>query len=114
MLGDRSTGDLGSALRAALEKKRINLRRIADSTKISTRLLEALDRNDISLLPGGIFSRSFVRAYATEVGLDPEQAVREFIAQFPDDSVTAGHPTTKEAFDSEDIENGRRTRGISV
>ena len=56
--------------------------------------LEALERNDISRLPGGIFSRAFVRSYASEVGLDPEATIQEFIAQFPQDSVTAGHPTS--------------------
>ena len=56
--------------------------------------LEALERNDISRLPGGIFSRAFVRSYAIEVGLDPEATIQEFIAQFPHDSVTAGHPTS--------------------
>jgi cytoskeletal protein RodZ len=57
------------------------------------RTLEALERGDIAKLPGGIFSRAFVRAYAVEVGLDPEAVVREFISEFPDASVTAGHPS---------------------
>jgi cytoskeletal protein RodZ len=54
--------------------------------------LEALERNDISRLPGGIFSRGFVRAYAEQIGADPEKTVREFIARFPHDSVTDGSP----------------------
>jgi cytoskeleton protein RodZ len=61
-------------------------------TKLSVTALEALERNDISRLPGGIFSRGFVRAYASEVGIDPETTVRDFMVQFPDDSVTAGSP----------------------
>jgi len=48
----------------------MSLRQIATSTKISMGVLEALERDDFSHLPGGIFSRAFVRAYATEVGLD--------------------------------------------
>jgi cytoskeletal protein RodZ len=55
-------------------------------------VLEALERNDTSRLPGGIFSRGFVRSYAVEIGVDPEQTVRDFMAQFPHDSVTAGSP----------------------
>ena len=84
--------DFGTKLKDAREARGVSLRQIADSTKISVGFLEALERNDIGRLPGGIFSRSFVRSYALEIGVDPEQAVRDFIVQFPDDSVTAGSP----------------------
>jgi cytoskeletal protein RodZ len=60
----------------------VSLRQIAASTKIAVAALEALERNDISKLPGGIFTRAFVRSYAIEVGLDPEETVREFLEQF--------------------------------
>jgi len=53
----------------------VSLRQIANATKISIAALEALERNDISRLPGGIFSRAFVRSYAVEVGLDPETTI---------------------------------------
>ena len=89
---DRSDVDFGSRMRRAREARGISLRQIAETTKLSVRALEALERNDISLLPCGIFSRAFVRSYAVEVGMDPEQSVREFITQFPHDSVTIGSP----------------------
>ena len=54
------------------------------------RALEALERNDITRLPGGIFSRGFVRSYAAEIGVDPEQAVRDFLSQFPNELATGG------------------------
>lgn len=63
----------------------MSLAQIAASTKISTMVLEALERNDVSRLPGGLFSRAFVRAYAREVGLDPGRTVDEFIARFGDE-----------------------------
>jgi cytoskeleton protein RodZ len=74
--------DFGGKLRQARERRGISLRQIAASTKISAAALEALERNDISKLPGGIFSRAFVRSYAVEVGLDPEETVREFLERF--------------------------------
>ena len=74
--------DFGGRLRQARERRGVSLRQIAASTKISAAALEALERNDISKLPGGIFSRAFVRSYAVEVGLDPEQTVREFLERF--------------------------------
>ncbi|HXG55110.1 MAG TPA: RodZ domain-containing protein [Vicinamibacterales bacterium] len=74
--------DFGEKLRLAREERGISLRQIAASTKIAVAALEALERNDISKLPGGIFSRSFVRSYAAEVGLDPDQTVRDFLDRF--------------------------------
>jgi cytoskeletal protein RodZ len=74
--------DFGGKLRHARERRGVSLRQIAASTKISPTALEALERNDISKLPGGIFSRAFVRSYALEVGLDPDETVREFLERF--------------------------------
>lgn len=92
MTVNRSDLDFGARMRLAREQRGISLRQIADKTKIGMSQLEALERNDFSRLPGGIFSRAFVRSYAVEIGVDPEQSVREFLAQFPHDPVTAGSP----------------------
>lgn len=97
--------DFGSRMRHAREQRGVSLRTIADATKISVGVLEALERNEISRLPGGIFSRAFVRSYAAEVGLDPEQTVRDFLSQFPHESVTAGSP---HALIEEDVRDRRR------
>lgn len=70
--------EFGLHLKQAREGRGISLRQIASATKISTGALEALERGDFSRLPGGIFSRAFVRAYADEVGLDPEETVRQY------------------------------------
>lgn len=107
MVVDR-TDDFGSRLRAARERKGISLREIASRTKISIAVLEALERNDISRLPGGIFSRSFVRAYANEVGIEPEVAIQDFLTEFPHDSVVAGHPRSDRVEDTVLFESERR------
>src|SRR5262249_58891601 len=107
---ERTAGSVGAKLRDARERRGVSLRQIANATKISIAALEALERNDISRLPGGIFSRAFVRSYAIEVGLDPEATIQEFIAQFPNGSVTAGHPTDQFE-DHEAVESERRTAG---
>src|SRR5581483_11589641 len=73
--------DFGGTLKQAREERGISLRQIATATKISVVALEALERDDFSRLPGGIFSRAFVRAYALEVGLDPEQTVQDFLVE---------------------------------
>ncbi len=111
MSADRAPGDFGTRLRAARERRGISLRQIANATKISVSVLDALERNDISRLPGGIFGRGFVRSYAVEVGLDPEATIQDFIATFPNDSVTVGHRTSEQIEDNQMLESQRRTAG---
>ena len=108
MSPERRTIDFGSKLREARERKGLSIREIADATKVSSRTLDALERNDIAHLPGGLFSRSFVRAYAAAVGLDPEAMVEDFVRQFPHDSITAGHPQSTRIDDYDSIESDRR------
>jgi|KBSMisStaDraftv2_1062788.scaffolds.fasta_scaffold90149_2 cytoskeletal protein RodZ len=107
MTSEKHHVDFGATLREARERRGLSLRVIADATKISVRALEALERNDISRLPGGIFSRSFVRAYALEVGLDPEQMIAEFITRFPVETVTQGHPRTRTLVDELETDTRR-------
>jgi cytoskeletal protein RodZ len=109
MAAQHARGDFGSKLRAARERRGLSLRQISAATKIPMLTLEALERNDLTRLPGGIFSRAFVRAYALEVGLDPDTAIEEFMGEFPQDSVTAGHPATSQIEDHEAVESDRRT-----
>ena len=111
---ERTSSGFGAKLREARERRGVTLRQIANATKISVGVLESLERNDISKLPGGIFGRAFVRSYAVEVGLDPEETIQDFIAQFPNDSVTAGHPASDQGEDHVAVESDRRTAGTFV
>ena len=92
VLTDTSRAEFGNRMKRSREERGVSLRQIADATKISVVTLEVHERSDISRLPGGIFSRGIVRSYAFEIGLDPEQTVRDFLANFPEDSVTVGSP----------------------
>jgi cytoskeleton protein RodZ len=73
--------EFGSRLKQARESRGISLRQIATATKISPVALESLERGDLSKLPGGIFSKAFVRAYATEVGLNSDELVEQFLVE---------------------------------
>ena len=101
------TTSVGARLREAREQRGVSLRQIAERTRISVMALEALERNDIKRLPGGIFTRAFIRAYAGEVGLDPERTVQDFLGQFPHESGVAGGPG-RPIEDNEAIESDRR------
>lgn len=70
--------------------------------------LEALERNDVSHLPGGIFTRAFVRAYALEVGLDPEQSVQDFLAHFPIEGVADGSPYANDSQEHDQFQGQQR------
>lgn len=72
---------LGEELKREREFREISLREISDATKINLRMLEAIESNDFKALPGGIFNRNFIRAYAEFIGLDPEIAVRKYQVQ---------------------------------
>jgi cytoskeletal protein RodZ len=69
----------GETLRRERELRGIDLREVAEATKISVRFLQALENGRLDILPGGIFPRAFVRQYAAYLGLDPERTVAEFM-----------------------------------
>jgi len=68
----------GEKLRREREMRGVSLEEIAESTKIGTRNLRALEQEDFDKLPGGIFNKGFVRAYSRFLGLDEEQTVSDF------------------------------------
>jgi len=74
---------LGRRLRRERERRDISLAQIAAETKIAAALLEALERDDLTHWPPGIFRRSFLRAYADAIGVDAEAVVDEFLQRFP-------------------------------
>jgi cytoskeletal protein RodZ len=74
----------GARLRQRREESGIDLIAIAEQTKIKLTLLDALERDDVSLWPSGIFRRAYIRTYAQFIGLDPDLVVREFLELYPD------------------------------
>jgi cytoskeleton protein RodZ len=69
----------GEKLKREREKRAVTLEQISVSTKIGTRMLQALEEDKFGQLPGGIFNKGFVRAYARCVGLDEDQAVADYL-----------------------------------
>ena len=70
----------GEKLRSQREQRAITLEAISSTTKISIRMLRALEEENFEQLPGGVFNKGFVRAYARQVGLDEEQAITDYLA----------------------------------
>jgi cytoskeletal protein RodZ len=69
----------GETLKRERELRQISLREIAEATKINLRYLDALERDDFRHLPGGVFNKGFVRAYAQFIGIDPDMMVMAYL-----------------------------------
>ena len=78
----------GARLRRRREEQSISLDTIAERTKIKASLFDELERGDASHWPSGIFRRSFMRAYAQVIGVNPDATVQEFLSLHPDPAET--------------------------
>jgi cytoskeleton protein RodZ len=72
---------LGEELRHKREQRGISLAEISEATRIGTRFLKAIETDNFSILPGGIFTRSFIRAYAKHVGMNEDEAIGLYLQQ---------------------------------
>jgi cytoskeleton protein RodZ len=70
----------GARLKRERERRKISLEDISLSTKISTRFLLAIEEEHFDQLPGGIFNKGFVRAYAHHLGVNEEEAIADYLA----------------------------------
>lgn len=71
----------GETLKRERELREISLREISDATKINIRYLEALEENRFDVLPGGLFNKGFIRAYARYIGVDGEAMVDRYLGE---------------------------------
>jgi cytoskeletal protein RodZ len=71
-------GNFGERLKRERELREVSPNEVVVATRISLRFLEALENEDWSKLPGGVFNRGFVRAIARYLGLDEEHLLAEY------------------------------------
>ncbi len=69
---------LGEKLREARESKDITIAEISEQTRISPLYLDAIENDDYSPLPGGIFNKGFIKSFAKYVGIDEEEALQDY------------------------------------
>ena len=81
-VGDLDNGPGRGQIGPLLEKKRLekglSLKEAEQATKIRTRYLKGLEREDPTSLPDPVYARGFLKTYANFLGLDGEQLSREF------------------------------------
>jgi cytoskeleton protein RodZ len=73
-------GEFGDKFRKAREKKEFSLDDVSNVTKIGSRMLQAIEEEHFDQLPGGVFNKGFIRAYAKHLGLNDEEAVSDYLA----------------------------------
>lgn len=71
---------LGEKLRQAREERGVSLSEVAEQTRISPHYIESIERDDYKPLPGGIFNKGFVKSFAKYVGVDEQEALRDYSA----------------------------------
>jgi cytoskeleton protein RodZ len=96
-MGSKGTTDqaglsFGEELRRERVVREISLEEISASTKISMRLLKALEESDIAKLPAPTFTRGFIRAYSRHIGIDPEEKVNAYLADLAETSSEGPSP----------------------
>jgi Helix-turn-helix domain/Domain of unknown function (DUF4115) len=82
-----TVGTFGEKLRKQREQRGISLDTISTITKISPRMLRAIEDEHFDQLPGGVFSKGFVRAYARQVGLNEEEAVADYLTALRENQI---------------------------
>lgn len=107
---------IGSELRQAREQRGLTLVEISDRTKIRVPVLRAIEQDHFKQLPGGVISRGFLRLVAREVGLDADEIVKRFTAEFESDELDR-HEREVAADDGAlvrhvDADAGERSRGL--
>ncbi|GAC1446476.1 MAG: DUF4115 domain-containing protein [Pyrinomonadaceae bacterium] len=109
----RPSESLGAQLRRAREARGLSLNEIAEETRISRRYLEAIESDDYTKLPGGIFNRSFVKTYARKVGFDEKRALEDYSREMRERGGTEGEENSpgKQRQPVYTNEAGRPSRG---
>jgi cytoskeletal protein RodZ len=74
--------DIGGELRTARQARKLSIYDIVRATKINPPILRAIESNAFDRIPAGVFTRGYLRAYAREVGLDPDDVVQRFRGEF--------------------------------
>ncbi|MBZ5682479.1 MAG: DUF4115 domain-containing protein [Acidobacteriia bacterium] len=97
--GDRAArgvtvGAFGDKFRKERERRGYTLDDVSNVTKIGSRMLKAIEDERFDQLPGGIFNKGFIRAYARHLGLNDEEAVTEYLSALRQAQLDAQNAST--------------------
>jgi len=69
---------LGEKLRQAREERGVSISEVAEQTRISPLYIDCIEKDNYKPLPGGIFNKGFIKSYAKYVGVDEQDALRDY------------------------------------
>lgn len=69
---------LGQEFKRKREERKVSLKEVAEETRVGVRFLQAIEADDFAALPGGVYTRSFIRTYAKYLGLDEENILAQY------------------------------------
>ena len=111
---ERLMGSFGERMRHERDKRGITLDSISENTKIPTLYLEALEKEEFDKLPGGIFNKGFVRSYASFLGMNEEQTLKEFIEVAGDPEQPLPDPPVARRPEIPQLKESRSWVGVST
>jgi cytoskeleton protein RodZ len=88
-MADEQSRDFSAELAQARERSGLSLTELSRRTKITADVLRAIERGDMAALPGGLYTRGFLRAFAREVGCNPDDIVRRYRETFKETDAAA-------------------------
>jgi hypothetical protein len=74
--------EIGSSLREARERRRLELRDVEQATRIRVKYLQALEEERFDVIPAAAYVKGFLRTYADYLGLEAQPFVDEYDAHF--------------------------------
>src|SRR5436305_14483403 len=69
---------VGTILREARNRRKVELSEVEAATRIRFRYLRAIEDEEWDVLPGGVYTRGFIRTYASFLGLDGDRLVGDY------------------------------------
>ena len=87
-------GTFGEKFRKERERRGFSLDDVSNVTKIGARMLKAIEEERFDQLPGGVFNKGFIRAYARHLGLNDEEAITEYLSALREAQVEAQNSST--------------------
>jgi cytoskeleton protein RodZ len=101
--------EIGPTLREARIRRKVDLSEVEQRTKIRVRYLRALENEEWDVLPGGSYTRSFIRTYGSFLGLDGERLADEF-RRLHEDPIATRYPHVEPVLGSGGGAGPRRIR----
>lgn len=83
---------IGQQLASARRRKGLNLKEVEEATKIRLRFLEALEADDFNVIPGPVYVKGFIRAYASLLKLDHQPLLEQYKMIKPAEELTRVEP----------------------